>query len=297
MSYILEALRKAERDREQARQQPSLLARGEVTPARRRRVWPWVVAAGLLVNVAAITIALRTPGPLTPAPGPDGRTEGPGRGDDRSGMTGPPSPAARGDTGSREGGRPVPETRPDSQRDPRTEKGPVREAPEPLVSNPETVEPRIEAPGRAVPRPSETRRKDSTPSPVQPAATVAPPAGPPKPAPGATPPGPAAPPRPAVGAPLSGSASPPAGAATVTPPAAPASPAATSPPSPTAGAVQGGLRLDVHVYSEQPADRMVFINNRKYVEGQRLDGGLLLQEITPEGAVLTSGGQRIFLGR
>jgi general secretion pathway protein B len=149
-----------------------------------------------------------------------------------------------------------------------------------------------------VPRQLETRRKDSTPSPVQPAPpTVPPPAGPLKPVPGATPPGPAGPPRLAVGAPLSGSASPPAGAATVAPPAASTSPAATSPPSPTAGAVQGGLRLDVHVYSERPADRMVFINNRKYVEGQPVEGGLLLQEITPEGAVLTSGGQRIFLGR
>jgi hypothetical protein len=57
------------------------------------------------------------------------------------------------------------------------------------------------------------------------------------------------------------------------------------------------LRLDVHVYSERPGDRMVFINNRKYVEGQRVDAAHVIEEITPEGAVLSAGGQRIFLGR
>jgi hypothetical protein len=72
--------------------------------------------------------------------------------------------------------------------------------------------------------------------------------------------------------------------------AAPASPGAALPDS-------SQLRLDVHVYSEQPGDRMVFINNRKYVEGQRVDAAHTLEEITPEGAVLSSGGQRIFLGR
>ena len=42
---------------------------------------------------------------------------------------------------------------------------------------------------------------------------------------------------------------------------------------------------------------MVFINNRKYVEGQRVDAAHVVEEITPEGAVLSAGGQRIFLGR
>ena len=70
--------------------------------------------------------------------------------------------------------------------------------------------------------------------------------------------------------------------------------AGSAPPSEAAGSA---LRLDVHVYSERPADRMVFINNRKYVEGQRVDAAHVVEEITPEGAVLSAGGQRIFLGR
>jgi len=40
---------------------------------------------------------------------------------------------------------------------------------------------------------------------------------------------------------------------------------------------------------------MVFINGRKYVEGQQVDGGYLLEAISPEGAVLTRDGQRFFL--
>jgi hypothetical protein len=42
---------------------------------------------------------------------------------------------------------------------------------------------------------------------------------------------------------------------------------------------------------------MVFINNKKYVEGQQVEDRLRLEEITPEGAVLSADGQRILLGR
>jgi hypothetical protein len=55
------------------------------------------------------------------------------------------------------------------------------------------------------------------------------------------------------------------------------------------------LRLNVLVYSERPADRMVFINSRRYVEGERVDGKHLVEEITPEGAVLSHEGQRFLL--
>jgi hypothetical protein len=71
-----------------------------------------------------------------------------------------------------------------------------------------------------------------------------------------------------------------------------------APAAPSRGAVgSGALRLDVHVYSERPDERMVFINNRKYVEGQQVDDRLKLEQITAEGAILTSEGKRIFLGR
>jgi hypothetical protein len=40
---------------------------------------------------------------------------------------------------------------------------------------------------------------------------------------------------------------------------------------------------------------MVFINGRKYVEGQVLDGGVLLERITPEGAVLRHADRSVVL--
>ena len=55
------------------------------------------------------------------------------------------------------------------------------------------------------------------------------------------------------------------------------------------------MSLDVLVYSEAPTERMVFINGKKYVEGQTVDGDTVLEQITPDGALLRQQGQRIVL--
>jgi general secretion pathway protein B len=55
------------------------------------------------------------------------------------------------------------------------------------------------------------------------------------------------------------------------------------------------LALDVLVYSEIPAERLVFINGRKYVEGQTVDGETVVEQITPDGVVLDHQGRRIML--
>jgi general secretion pathway protein B len=55
------------------------------------------------------------------------------------------------------------------------------------------------------------------------------------------------------------------------------------------------LHLELHAFSAQPRDRFVFINGRKYVEGDRLVEGPLLVEIDPKGAVLTHAGRRFIL--
>ena len=47
------------------------------------------------------------------------------------------------------------------------------------------------------------------------------------------------------------------------------------------------LRLELHAFSEQPRDRFVFINGRKYVEGERLIEGPQLVSIELRGAVLS----------
>lgn len=70
-------------------------------------------------------------------------------------------------------------------------------------------------------------------------------------------------------------------------------------PSAAALAAQGvvlpPLRLELHAFSEQPRDRFVFINGRKYVEGERLIEGPQLVAIEARGAVLSQGGQRFRL--
>lgn len=57
------------------------------------------------------------------------------------------------------------------------------------------------------------------------------------------------------------------------------------------------LRLDMHVYSEQPRERFVFINMNKYREGDTLKEGPRLEEITRDGAVLSHQGNRFSLDR
>jgi len=46
------------------------------------------------------------------------------------------------------------------------------------------------------------------------------------------------------------------------------------------------LHIDIHVYSEVPEERFVFINMKKYNEGDKLIEGPFLNSITEEGAIL-----------
>jgi general secretion pathway protein B len=70
-------------------------------------------------------------------------------------------------------------------------------------------------------------------------------------------------------------------------------------PSPSALAAAGiavpQLHLELHAYSERPAERFVFINGRKYVEGEQLAEGPRLLSIERTGAVLTQQGRRFML--
>jgi general secretion pathway protein B len=101
----------------------------------------------------------------------------------------------------------------------------------------------------------------------------------------------------------------PAAAAGTTPaPSAPAAeperaaaPPAREPTLPSAAALLAEgisvptLRLELHAYSDRPSDRFVFINGRKYVEGERLAEGPELVSIDPTGVVLSLQGQRFLL--
>ena len=57
------------------------------------------------------------------------------------------------------------------------------------------------------------------------------------------------------------------------------------------------MRLDIHVYSEQPAERFVFINMKKYREGDPLVEGPVLEAITSQGVVLNQQGRSFILTR
>jgi hypothetical protein len=55
------------------------------------------------------------------------------------------------------------------------------------------------------------------------------------------------------------------------------------------------MALDVLVYSESAEERMAFIGGRKVVEGQTLDGGILVEAITRDGVILSRGEERLLL--
>ena len=57
------------------------------------------------------------------------------------------------------------------------------------------------------------------------------------------------------------------------------------------------LHLDIHVYSDSPEDRFVFINMSKHREDSRLAEGPLVEEISPEGVVLGYRGMSFLLPR
>lgn len=66
-------------------------------------------------------------------------------------------------------------------------------------------------------------------------------------------------------------------------------------PLPGGSDVASDLRLEVLVYAAVASERMAFINGRKYVEGQRLAGGLVVEKITEEGVILGGQGRQFLL--
>ena len=51
-----------------------------------------------------------------------------------------------------------------------------------------------------------------------------------------------------------------------------------------------GLKINIHVYHKEPSDRYVFIDMRRYREGDRLtQPGLILERITRDGVIIDYG--------
>jgi general secretion pathway protein B len=57
------------------------------------------------------------------------------------------------------------------------------------------------------------------------------------------------------------------------------------------------LHMDLHVYGNRPQDRFIFVNSKRYKEGDTLAEGPVVEQITPTGAVLSQAGNRFLLTR
>jgi general secretion pathway protein B len=57
------------------------------------------------------------------------------------------------------------------------------------------------------------------------------------------------------------------------------------------------LHLDIHVHSQNAGERFVFVNMRKYQEGETLKEGPQVERITAEGVILNQRGLRFLLPR
>lgn len=65
----------------------------------------------------------------------------------------------------------------------------------------------------------------------------------------------------------------------------------------TPGAGLPQLRLDMHVYSSNPQARFIFLNMQRLHEGGALPDGVRVEQITPEGAILSYRNSRFVLER
>jgi general secretion pathway protein B len=276
MSFILDALKKSESDRQ--RQNGPALFEVKVAPPRTRLpAWAMAIAALLVVNLGIVMwLLMRHPTRTAPADGTPVTAAAPAAG----------SPAAGGAAGTPASAAAAPGTPP----------------PTALARAPAAAPPLATA---AMP----------------PAAASEPPAGPGATAPSSLPSTPGA----AVGvASAPGAASPPGAAATSTEGSNPDdyAPAEEASASAAGGAFSGRvrrgtasgvplyqdaaatpgtqipqLRLDLHVFAVRQQDRFVMINMHKLHEGDTTPEGVHVENITPEGAVLSYNGSRFLLPR
>jgi general secretion pathway protein B len=308
MSLIIEALKKAQRDREEGRLPEALNSR-DAPLHRMRRVGPWA-AAGVAVMLAgggfatwwwgrgdssqpasrqpaAMTRSAPTSGDSdrqqTPAPSSSGsvaRSEEPAV-PVKTYPTPPaklqPPPAA---------GRPEESTAPA-----KTQSIPPAKL-QPPPASVGTGEPAAPArtssnpPAKLQPPPASGGVQDSTDRPKTSVVTKTPPVSgepvmPVPPATKAVTPSPAPAPAPSV--------------PDVPRPEPPRVESPRAPASPLLADAIAGMTLNAHIYSEAKEDRVVYIDGQRYIEGQRVNGRYLVEAITPQGVVLSYQGERDLL--
>jgi general secretion pathway protein B len=277
MSYILDALKKAERERH-ATKIPTLQTVHRTPWERRQPQWMWIAAAVVLLNAGLLIWFLR------PESVPRKSSSSPAA----PAVSSPPAPASA----------------------PATAPGPL--APRPGAERAAPTRPAVAATAPAEPLPPAPRAAASRQAPEKtttkagPLAAVAPvPSNEPRKPQGPDTPAPAAPEKSALLNPAPGVPPAPVPDMPAAPPA-PASP--TKPVEPSAAPAPGmqeltpvdqegmpKLSLQLLVYSDLPAERLVYINNQKYVEGQSIEGKVLVEGISPDGAILSYKGKRFKL--
>ena len=235
MSYIYDALKRAQTENERAATSPRIVRRRAMFLGRRSRWGLWLVSGGIAANVFVLTaVIVRQRPPVAPvivAPEVTSELRSP---------VAPVVPVAKD--------APVPE--------PVTPKhAPVPEPATPKhAPAPEPVTPKHTPPASAPRVPPATVR---VPAPIERAIERRPPI-------------------------------------TVPSPVVPAPPAeAVEPSAPIAAPTVTALQ--VIVYSEIPAQRMVFIDGRRYREGDAFDSETVLERITADGIVMTRRGQRFVI--
>lgn len=265
MSYILEALKKSQQERELGRV-PTLDANLYPAPEAAARSNPWSLAAvglAMLAVIIALYAALR---------------------DD------PLVPVVESELGASGKGKTVSES--------------PREVPPGVVASGAAVEPGASAAEPGADAGVQTAETAELEPPVEPVAALPPPRRMPPPEP-----------RSAVDARIpprsTGSAVPEDIRAEIEAfkdevrggrPAQPARPAAAVPPEqlrlpPDVEARAPAFLMTVHVYDEDPSKRFVLINALKTREGERTREGLVLEQILPNGAVLSFKGHKFFRHR
>lgn len=309
MSFILDALKRAERERRLERP-PDLTSVYEEDHLQRRGSRPWLwVSGAFLIGAVAVGLVLWPNGP-----GPD-RSAVPTESSVAPSAPAtvaaakektPPSPA------SPQSPVPNPAEPPPVRTPPQAVPAPVQKAPPQPAAMAQTPAPKPAAPAPEAPPPQAAKRAaEKTPDkqpPIPVGKVSAAPAAPVLPTqetgavqpPAPVTPAPAAPP--VQPAPAEPAPSPP-------PPAEPKTKTSPGKPSPIPLLTQlpfevreklGKLQINVHSYSEKPDERLIFINMKSFKVGDRIgENGPVLKEITPDGAVIDYGdGQvRLQVGR
>jgi general secretion pathway protein B len=236
MSYILDALKKAERERDAA-QIPTLTTVHDMPVSPSRKLY-WIIFG---ISVVCVSLLAGTGWYFLKPLGESGPS--------KAGLVGV---AAEADVA------PVPNYKADVPPDPVSSRQPVEPKVQPTASSGKDLAQDV----KPVPPLHQIQKEPASPSPKT-----------------------KAPDRPQVP-----SETPPPETAGLTPSA----PAAPSNPLPLNEAI-AKMNITVLFYSETKSERMVFIDGRRYAEGDYVNGLYLIENITPEGAWLSYQGNRAIL--